>query len=312
MEILVHTFYEISFLKIVFSLMTLFMIIGGGLMNNIEHFLPVFFTQTFRYGKFAYRGKPSSLKLIEVPKRWFKHFYVFGAVYTTLAMATAFYVYFLSGTSPSYLSALLDLLTSRDRKASGSAESCFLALCLLTIHTWHRLYETWCVSIFSESRINIAHYVVGYLHYFGSVSAILAESPGFTNTKDLNATFRLKDITSLDIYGCALFLWACYHQYKCAVILANLRKNHKGEVVTYEHRIPHGDWFELVSSPHLLSEVLMYLALALVLRGSHTWLFVFLWVFCNQVESALLAHWWYLSNFKDYPKQRRAILPYIL
>jgi hypothetical protein len=49
--------------------MTIFVIIVGCLINNIEKYLPVFLTQTFRHGKFAYRGKPSQLKIIEVPKR---------------------------------------------------------------------------------------------------------------------------------------------------------------------------------------------------------------------------------------------------
>ena len=60
---------EFNLLKIGFSLMTLFVVILGGLINIIENHLPVFLIQTFRHGKFAYRGKPTQLKIIEVPKR---------------------------------------------------------------------------------------------------------------------------------------------------------------------------------------------------------------------------------------------------
>ena len=84
-----------------------------------------------------------------------------------------------------------------------------------------------------------------------------------------------------------LFVWAFYHQYKAAVLLANLRKNEKGTIVTLQHRVPHGDWFEMVSSPHNLAEVLMYLALTFILWGSSTWPFVFLWVLSNQVSCAV-------------------------
>nr|CAD7573760.1 unnamed protein product [Timema californicum] len=183
---LIYFLTEINLLKICFSLMTLFMIVGGGLMNSIEHCLPIFFKQTFRFGKFAYQGEPSQLAPIEVPKRWFRHFYVFAAAYTSVITLVTFQLYFVSGTftlSPAF-SFVLDLLASDDRTVKVSAVSCFLSLCLLTIHSWHRLYETWFISVFSDSRINILHYAVGYAHYIGAVAAILAESPGFTDTKD--------------------------------------------------------------------------------------------------------------------------------
>jgi hypothetical protein len=60
---------EFNLLKIGFSLMTIFVVVMGCLINNIEKYLPAFLTQTFRHGKFAYQGKPSQLKIIEVPKR---------------------------------------------------------------------------------------------------------------------------------------------------------------------------------------------------------------------------------------------------
>ena len=60
---------EFNLLKIGFSLMTLIIVILGGLINCAENHLPIFITQTFRLGKFAYQGKPSQLKIIEVPKR---------------------------------------------------------------------------------------------------------------------------------------------------------------------------------------------------------------------------------------------------
>jgi 3-oxo-5-alpha-steroid 4-dehydrogenase 3 len=63
------------------------------------------------------------------------------------------------------------------------AVSSLLALFLLTLQAWRRFYETWFVSVFSNSQMNVSHYIVGFLHYFGSVMAILAESPGFVDDK---------------------------------------------------------------------------------------------------------------------------------
>nr|CAD7462291.1 unnamed protein product [Timema tahoe] len=265
-------------------------------------------------------------------------------VYTSVITLVTFQLYFMSGTftlSPTF-SFALDLLASDDRTAQVSAVSCFLSLCLLTIHSWHRLYETWFISVFSDSRINILHYAVGYAHYIGAVAAILAESPGFTDTKnDIRewiANDEVDEITDTDIvemvtqgevieeeddrknllpHSGGLKTIEAALQYisqqeevissACSgsgqivtsraiklAELANLilytpcfsswlRLDYRGgKIVTHRHGIPHGGWFELVSSPHLLAEVIMYLALTIILWGAHTWPFVFLWVLSNQ------------------------------
>jgi hypothetical protein len=60
---------EFNLLKIGFSYMTIFVVVMGCLINSVEKYLPVFLIQAFRHGKFAYEGKSSQLKIIEVPKR---------------------------------------------------------------------------------------------------------------------------------------------------------------------------------------------------------------------------------------------------
>lgn len=39
------------------------------------------------------------------------------------------------------------------------------------------------MSVYSNTRMNLSHYAVGFIHYFGSVTAILAEPPGFIDDK---------------------------------------------------------------------------------------------------------------------------------
>lgn len=302
---------DLNLIRIAFALFTVFTVIVGSLMNTLEKHLPVFVAQTFRYGKFAYQGKPSFLKPIDVPKRWFYHFYIFGALFSTAALLLLSSVYFLNWKPQPWLLWLLDFLGSSTRRSNINGFSALVAIVLITIQVWHRLYETRCVSVFSNARINLTHYIVGYFHYFGSVTAILCESQGFVKQENIGSV-RLSDMTALNVLGIVIFLWACYHQSCSAQILANLRKDNKGKVVTYKHSVPHGDWFEFVSSPHLLAEVLMYLGLSFILVSSSTWHVIFLWVLSNQVECALLAHWWYQETFLKYPKDRKAIFPYIL
>lgn len=82
---------------------------------------------------------------------------------------------------------------------------------------------------------------------------------------------------------------------------------------TYRHSVPRGFLFELVSCPHYLCEILIYLSLLVVQSGSsYTWWMVVSFVACNQVIVGLFNHLWYKDNFKDYPLERKAVLPFLL
>lgn len=85
-----------------------------------------------------------------------------------------------------------------------------------------------------------------------------------------------------------------------------------GTVVTERHLMPVGGYFDIVSAPHMLFEVLMYTFLTIILVGNTSWPWVFIWVIVNQIENAWLSHKWYLETFEDYPKDRRAIIPGLL
>ncbi|KPP65395.1 hypothetical protein Z043_116196 [Scleropages formosus] len=79
------------------------------------------------------------------------------------------------------------------------------------------------------------------------------------------------------------------------------------------HAVPRGDWFELVSCPHYLAELLVYVALSACCGGGAlTWWLVVLYVLCNQLLAARLSHDFYLSSFEGYPRERAALVPYLL
>ncbi|NP_001397661.1 polyprenal reductase isoform 2 [Homo sapiens] len=85
-----------------------------------------------------------------------------------------------------------------------------------------------------------------------------------------------------------------------------------GVVIHCNHRIPFGDWFEYVSSPNYLAELMIYVSMA-VTFGFHnlTWWLVVTNVFFNQALSAFLSHQFYKSKFVSYPKHRKAFLPFL-
>ncbi|KAF5282166.1 hypothetical protein FQR65_LT02863 [Abscondita terminalis] len=207
---------------------------------------------------------------------------------------------------------VLDFIGGSPRQAGTSNSNAVLALMLFTLLCCRRFYETHFIAVFGKSgRIHIAHYIFAYIYYTGTMVAILVETPKLVQSTSEDFDLSLTNFNYIDILAIILFLWAWWHQFTVVKILANLRKDKKGHVVTETHKLPYGDWFDYVSSPNYLAEIVMYFALAVILRGSITWLYVFVFVLVNQVEAALLTHWWYKENFTNLPKNRKAIIPFV-
>lgn len=125
-------------------------------------------------------------------------------------------------------------------------------------------------------------------------------------------SLQLRDCGPLSYVAVVAFLYCWMQQFESNLILAQLRCDANGKVVTQKHRIPRGGYFEVVSSPHMMFEVLMYIALFMLVPQNTSWLFVLCWVLVNQIENAWLTHKWYLTTFSDYPAKRRAIFPLFL
>lgn len=291
MNLLQLSFYIISFL-VVFL---------GVIVNWFHKYAPEWVLKTYRYGKFSYNAC-GTLTTIQVPKRWFCHFYAVSSILTFSTFLLMFALNFkLIYDLPQSIKVFLHFIGTPSDTVPASMS--FLAMFLLMVQCFKRFYETHFVSVFSDSKMDINHYLLGHFHYFGATLAIFSES---------SRTFSGTDIGLKHFLAAAVFLWACKSQLDCAKILANLRKNDKGKVVHTKHQIPKGGYFDLVSSPHLFFEMIMYLCLWIIVWGNTTWPAVVIWVVSNQIETSFLSHWWYKETFRNYPKQRKAIIPYLL
>ena len=51
---------------------------------------------------------------------------------------------------------------------------------LFLIHTIRRLYESVRVSVYSDASMNLSHYFVGLIHYWGVITVLLAYSADFS------------------------------------------------------------------------------------------------------------------------------------
>lgn len=109
-----------------------------------------------------------------------------------------------------------------------------------------------------------------------------------------------------------IFLYFSWKQFETNMIFINLRKSKTGAVVTETHLLPRGGLFEFLSSPHMTCEVAMYGALYILLHQNSSFIYCFAWVLCNQFSNALLTHRWYKETFSDYPKERKAFIPFLV
>ena len=87
--------------------------------------------------------------------------------------------------------------------------------------------------------------------------------------------------------------------------LISLRKNSNG------YKIPHGNFFNFVSCPNYMGEIIEWIGFFIIAMSLPALSFA-LWTFFNLVPRALNHHDWYLENFDNYPKKRKAVIPFIL
>lgn len=89
-------------------------------------------------------------------------------------------------------------------------------------------------------------------------------------------------------------------------ILLNLRK--PGET---GYKIPYGGFYRFVSSPNYLGEIVEWIGFAFAAWTVPAWVFAW-FTATNLIPRSFSNHRWYLEHFSDYPKNRRAIIPFVL
>ncbi|KAG7204957.1 hypothetical protein KM043_005343 [Ampulex compressa] len=282
---------------------------SGLLLNYVESYLPVVITRSYRYGKFASKINEPLAERFEVPKRWFKHFYILAAPASIYTLYLVISVYFYNASISNATYWILDILLGSSRKALATSECTFIATLVMCLHCCKRLYETQCVSVFSNSKMNTCHYIAGYIHYIGVLVCLVGESKGFV--RGSSASFSWSRITFVQCICAMTILCASYIQLRTNIILGNLRKDKKRSEVSTAYKIPHGELFRYISCPLQCTEILIYIFMSILLWQCSTFHYITAWVLSNQIEGALLSHWWYQQTFKNYPKERKALIPFL-
>ena len=108
------------------------------------------------------------------------------------------------------------------------------------------------------------------------------------------------------IIGCMVFCFGAYINHQSDTTLINLRK---GSEIGY--KIPSGGLFNYVSCPNHLGEIIEWFGFAILTWSLPGFAFAF-WTLSNLLPRSIQHHNWYKKKFVNYPKVRKAIIPFLI
>ncbi len=213
----------------------------------------------------------------QINKIWFTAYYAFGLFWSSWAF-----------------------WSERSRRAVHINLELSLVWILLLLHLSRRLYECLYVHVWGSSTMNITAFFIGLIYYvmlpFVFIPVNVTElnvypsedySSGFNSIPDITAhprsTTRFETSSLLGnvterrltvLFAVGLVIWGQYEQYIHHTLLAELRKTRKQRervprsAYISKYGLPQGNWFRFVSSPHYLSEIIIYIGLLTLLRCS--------------------------------------------
>jgi 3-oxo-5-alpha-steroid 4-dehydrogenase 1 len=121
-----------------------------------------------------------------------------------------------------------------------------------------------------------------------------------------NTSTRWEDLLSLRVVvGVLIWISGLAINWHADATLRSLRK--PGES---GYKIPRGGAFEYVSGANFFGEIVEWTGFAIAAWSLPAFAYAF-FTFCNIGPRGAQHHKWYRSHFKDYPKERCAVLPYI-
>lgn len=107
------------------------------------------------------------------------------------------------------------------------------------------------------------------------------------------------------IIGISFFILGfCINIYSDEILLALRKGEEKG------YKIPYGGLYQWISSPNYFGEMIEWLGYALLTASPAAGAFA-IWTIANLLPRAIANHQWYQNKFPEYPKERKAIIPFL-
>ncbi|KZO90348.1 hypothetical protein CALVIDRAFT_506952 [Calocera viscosa TUFC12733] len=216
-------------------------------------------------------------------------------------------------------------------------------ICVLTLYTWAPLSSTGPPPLRSPSTILCILFLAHYLHR-AIIQPLTSpkRSPSHIIVPVIATVYQLANGSLLGTFLSsgevdpaawthpAFWAWVALfvagmvgNIYHDNLLMSLRRRTHaaaaqKGEKPHYG--IPYGGLFSLVSYPNYLCEWLEWTGFAMASTVGSGFPPAYLtppWVFllsevCVMLPRAVSGHGWYRQKFEDYPKDRRAVIPFLL
>ncbi len=139
-----------------------------------------------------------------------------------------------------------------------------------------------------------------------ALSAVFFNSVnGFLNGYFLGFMGSERTLAPGFVLGVLIFFIGFAINYTADQKLIALRKTGTG------YKIPQGWLFRWISCPNHFGEIIEWTGFAIAAWSLPAATFA-IWTFANLAPRAFNHHEWYQSNFEDYPKDRKALIPFIV
>lgn len=187
---------------------------------------------------------------------------------------------------------------------TGNKKTSLVAVIFLCIWMMHYFQRTFIYSLLLKSRKNsFPVTMVLFSIIFNVVNGYLNGRYLFYFSPEYKISW-LKDPRF--IVGIMLFLTGYIINLTSDKILRRLRKNQNNG----SYLVPFGAFYKYISSPNYFGEILEWIGWACA-TWSLAGLSFAVFTIANLAPRALANHKWYIKNFPDYPKERKALVPFI-
>ena len=185
---------------------------------------------------------------------------------------------------------------------TGTADKSIISWILFTIWVGHYINRSIIFPMRLSNAAKIPLSVILSAIFFNLIN-------GFTNGYYLGnlAIFDSNYLYSMNfILGIIIFILGLLINISSDNILIKIKSENKG------YQIPQGLFYKYVSCPNYLGEILEWVGFAIICYSIPALLFA-IWTISNLLPRALANHKWYKLKFEDkYPKNRKAIFPFII
>jgi 3-oxo-5-alpha-steroid 4-dehydrogenase 3 / polyprenol reductase len=230
---------------------------------------------------------------LTVPKAWFTHFYVFGAVVNAVGL----YLVWLKMMP-------VEACANAPQRLTFEVQ---LSAVLFELHLIRRAVECYTVHSFQGSQMHALAYVLGLVHYL--LAALTFATEGCQHAvPSLQHALQLVNVRHAA--GIALFVVGNLEQNRAHKHLASLRTSPAAAAGGYS--LPTEGWFQQIDCPHYFWEIMIYTGLIVITAAQAPGLyFMTLWSALNLSIVASQVHTWYTGKFDSYPTDRKRIFPWV-